>query len=65
MLDTVLARWESARGKYWVIAIQSPDGTFGFKANGAAGYGYSSAKAAMARAELEATFQPSTMRRVL
>jgi len=65
-----LARWESAKGKYWVIAIQHEDGSYGFKAgqyqvSSSSGSGYASEQAAIERAALEATFQPSGMKRMV
>ena len=61
----VLARWESLRGKHWVFAFQLPDGSFGFRADGAGGSGYATADEAIKRAELEASFYSVKMRRIL
>ena len=63
-MTKTLARWESARSKYWVTVVQYDDGSFGFRSSGAGGSGYTSEAEATKRAELECTFQPSKMMRV-
>jgi hypothetical protein len=55
-MTKVLARWQSRKGKHWVEALQHDDGTFGFRADGASGFGYATAEDALKRAELEASF---------
>ena len=69
MCMNVLARWESLKGKYWVIAFQNEDGSYGFKSGQyqigtSGGSGYSSESEVIKRAELESTFQPSKMKRI-
>ena len=64
-MPDVLAKWESAKGKYWVSVVIYCDGSFGFRSNGAGGSGYLSLEQAMKRAELECTFQPSKMKRII
>lgn len=62
---TVNARWESRGQKYWVEVRTEDDGTFSFRAPGSGGIGYPTLEDALKRGELETTFMPSKMKRVL